>query len=215
MARRKKQKQAEFKTFENCFDRQAALKGRWHEHFGNNNPIYLELGCGKAAFSLEMARRYPGRNFVGIDLKADRLWYAAKLALEQGLNNLALLQINLLTVGEHFADNEVDEIWITFPDPFPKKRQAKHRMINPQFLRLYELILRPGGRFHLKTDNLELFHYTLEILVRQPHLQLCSLSFDLHEDELIAEEAKIKTAYEEQFLAMGKKINYLSWKVNA
>lgn len=214
MARRKTRKKEEFNHLSNCFDREAAFKGRWHEFFKNNHPITLELGCGKAEFIYELAQRHPDRNYIGIDLKADRLWRPAKEALNAGIKNLAFLRIHLMEIRDHFADNEANQIWITFPDPFPKNRQVKHRMTNPQFLAEYEHILKPQGRFHLKTDNLPLFHYSLEVLVAREQLRLCQLSFDLHEDERIHEEAKIKTTYEKQFLEMGLKINYVSWEVN-
>jgi len=213
MARRKTLKKAEFTSFSNCFDPQTDHRGRWAEYFANPYPITLELGCGKAAFIYELAQRFPKRNFIGIDLKADRLWRPAKEALEAEIHNLAFLQINLLSIDEHFGENEVSEIWITFPDPFPKKRQAKHRMTNAHFLEKYESILRPDGHFFLKTDNLDLFHYSLEVLVNRKRVKLRDLSFDLHGNEQISKEAKVKTTYEKKFIEMGMKINYVSWEV--
>lgn len=214
MARRKTKKQAAFKRFSNCFERkdQEQLRGNWREVFGNDHPLTLELGCGKAEFLLQMARKYPQRNFVGVDLKADRLWRPALTAQEQGLANAAFLQANLLQLSQFFAPREAAEIWITFPDPFPKNRQAKHRMINPPFLRQYEQIMHPHGYFYLKTDNRPLFHYALEVLVDQPHLRLCQLSFNLHEDERIFEDARFKTTYERKFLDMGEVIHFVKWQ---
>lgn len=212
MARKKRFKQAEYKSFPNCFDRSSEQKGKWSAFFGNENPICLELGCGKAEFSLKLAQKYSDVNYIGVDLKPDRMWYAAKQAVELNMSNIAFLHIHLLELGEYFGENEVAEIWITFPDPFPKNRQAKHRMINPQFLRIYEQICQPSSTFHFKTDNLPLFQWGLETLVSEPNVYLNQLSFDLHEDERIAADAKIKTDYERKFMEMGMKINYVNWR---
>ncbi|MDX2247677.1 MAG: tRNA (guanosine(46)-N7)-methyltransferase TrmB [Bacteroidia bacterium] len=209
MARKKELKKNQYKDFPNCFDRNDSTRGRWHEIFGNPHPITFELGCGKAAFIYEMAQRYPERNFVGVDLKPDRLWRPAKEAASAGIHNLAFLCINLIQIGEFVAENEAAELWITFPDPFPKKKQAKHRMVNSPFLNLYQNILLPQGKLHLKTDNLDFFHFTLETLVRYGNIELQQLSFDLHSSEDIAEDAKIQTVYEALFIGMGKSINYL------
>jgi tRNA (guanine-N7-)-methyltransferase len=209
MARRKTLKKAQFQLFENCFHKDAQNKGRWHEVFGNEHPITLELGCGRAELSYGLAQKYPERNFLGIDLKADRLWRPGRDALREGLNNMAFLCIDLREMGQHLAPQEADEIWITFPDPFPKKRQAKHRMVNPDFLTLYQQVLKPGGKLHYKTDNLALFQYSLEVFVRQQNIHLHSLSFDLHADDNLPEDFKIKTTYEKQFMEMGIPINYV------
>ncbi len=209
MARKKELKKAEFREFENCFHRDQAQPGRWSEVFGNDHPITFELGCGKAAFSYGMAERHPERNFIGVDLKMDRMWYAARDAQGDNRSNVAFLFTHLLQIDECVAPNEADELWITFPDPYPKNRQAKHRMINPDFLAKYRTILKPGGKVHYKTDNRELFHYSLEVFVRQPDVKLEELSFNLHEDDRIHPDAKIKTHYERQFMEMGEQINYV------
>lgn len=210
MARKKQIRNQEYKELANCFTREQNHAGKWKEIFGNDHPITLELGCGKAEFSLELARRYPDQNYIGIDLKPDRMWNAASKALEEGLHNIKFLWINLNSISTHFTPDEVAHIWITFPDPYPKNRQAKHRMINPAFLKQYKTIMRPDGRLWFKTDSLELFHYSLEVFVAQSDVVLKELSFDLHESEKIHEDAMIKTSYEKIFLRMGKTINYLS-----
>ncbi|MEZ4829988.1 MAG: tRNA (guanosine(46)-N7)-methyltransferase TrmB [Bacteroidia bacterium] len=210
MARKKELKKNQYKDFPNCFDKNDLLKGKWADIFGNDNPITFELGCGKAAFIYEMAQRYPNRNFVGVDLKADRLWRPASKAAEAGIHNLAFLCAHLIELTSYVAENEAAELWITFPDPFPKKKQAKHRMVNSPFLSLYEKVLRPEGVLHLKTDNLDLFHFTLETIVRHRNIFLNELSFDLHNAEHIHPDAKIRTVYEQIFMDMGKPINYLS-----
>ena len=210
MARKKLIKKAEFETFPNGFTRTAEQTGKWKEVFGNDHPLTLELGCGKAEFSFEMAKKYPDRNFLGVDLKADRLWKPARDAMDAHISNIAFLCVNLLELDEHLAENEADEIWITFPDPFPKNRQAKHRMLNPTFLQKYQQVLKPDGLLHYKTDNLELFHYSLEVFVQFQSLHFHQLSFDLHADERISADTKILTTYERKFLEMGKRINYVS-----
>ena len=211
MSRRKTLKKDQYDSFPNCFDQEADWKGRWGSFFRNDHPITLELGCGKAEFSYALAQKYPARNFIGVDVKADRMWRPAKEALEAGIENLAFLRTHLLQIRDHFDDNEVDEIWITFPDPFAKKRQAKHRMMNVEFLKLYRKILRPGGRLHFKTDNLELFQFGLEVFVREKGITLTELCFDLHGENSLPEDYKIKTTYEKRFLEMGEKINYTSF----
>ena len=158
MARKKEKRKSAYHELPNCFDRETKWKGKWGEMFGNDSPIVLEVGCGKAEFSLELAQKYPSKNYLGIDLKTDRMWYPAQYAVENSIDNLAFLWIHLLEIDQYFSENEVEEIWITFPDPFPKARQAKHRMINPGFLEKYKRILNPNGKVKYKTDNRDLFH---------------------------------------------------------
>ena len=210
MARRKTLKKAQYLEFSNCFTKDHPHKGKWRNYFGNDYPLIVELGCGKAELSLALAQKYPQKNYLGIDLKMDRMWWASKEATQRDLPNLSFLCINLLEIGEHFDVGEVDEIWITFPDPFPKKRQAKHRMITPAFLKNYQKILKPGGKILYKTDNLPLFQYSLEVFVRQGNLQLHELSFDLHSEEEFPEDWKFETTYEKEFRAMGDPIHFVS-----
>ncbi|MFK7924682.1 MAG: tRNA (guanosine(46)-N7)-methyltransferase TrmB [Bacteroidia bacterium] len=209
MARRKQFKKAQYESYSNCYHYENQTKNNWQELFGNANPITAEMGCGHGTFSLELARRYPERNFLGVDLKPTRMYRSAKLALEEGIPNLAFLQQDLKLLGESVGENEIDEIWITFPDPFPKNRQAKHRMVNPTFLVQYRSILKAGGKLHYKTDNRELFHYSLEVFVRESKLSLQELSFDLHATEHLPEDFKVLTEYEKKFLEMDIPINYV------
>jgi tRNA (guanine-N7-)-methyltransferase len=211
MARKKELRKAEFKTFSNCFDQEDDTRGKWNAHFKNDHPITFELGCGKAAFIYEMAKRYPERNFVGVDLKPARLWKPAGDALREKIHNLAFLCIHLLSVDKYIAKDEADEIWITFPDPFPKNRQAKHRMINPPFLKMYHHLLKPESSLHFKTDNQDLFQYSLEVFVKEQNIHFQKLSFDLHQDPTIGDDTKIITDYERKFMEMGKKINYVQF----
>ncbi len=211
MARKKEKRKAAYHELPNCFDKTSEMKGKWKEHFGNENPIKLELGCGKAEFSLALAEKYAKYNYIGIDLKTDRMWYPAQAAIDKGLSNLAFLWIHLLEIDQYFEKNEVDEIWITFPDPFPKTKQVKHRMINPPFLDNYKEILKPGGRVKFKTDNRDLFHYSLETFVDRGEIEFHELSFDLHQADQLSLDCKIKTTYEKEFLEMGLPINFLSF----
>ncbi|MEM6628868.1 MAG: tRNA (guanosine(46)-N7)-methyltransferase TrmB [Bacteroidota bacterium] len=210
MARRKTLKKAQYLEFPNCFTKDHSHKGKWRNYFGNDFPLILELGCGKAELSLALAEKYPQKNFLGIDLKMDRMWWASKEAARRDLPNLAFLCINLLEIGAHFEEGEVDEIWITFPDPFPKKRQIKHRMITPPFLENYQKILIPGGKILYKTDNLPLFQYSLEVFVRQGNLTFHKLSFDLHGEDDFPQDWKFETTYEKEFRAMGDSINFVA-----
>lgn len=212
MARRKTLKKEQYQLFDNCFNSGVDHKGTWKDVFGNDNPITLELGCGKAELSYGLAQLYPERNFLGIDLKMDRMWRPAKEARQAGITNINFLCIHLLELEEHFAENEVDEIWITFPDPFPKNRQAKHRMVNHSFLDQYRKVLKPDGTLHYKTDNTNLFYYSLETFVDYQNIHFEKLSFDLHEDDRISVDKKIKTTYEKQFMALGEKIKYVRFK---
>ena len=209
MARRKIFKKSEFRNFSHCFTSIPDTGREWRAYLPAHKSLVLELGCGKAELLLELARRYPEKNFLGIDLKMDRMWYPAGIALEEGLTNVAFLALDLRNINTYLFENEAEEIWITFPDPFPKNRQAKHRMINPLFLKQYEQILQPGKSLHFKTDNLDLFHYALEVFVKQGNIRFHALSFDLHEAEHLAAETKILTTYEKAFLEMGMKINYV------
>lgn len=213
MARRKTFRKEGYLEFPNCFNRES--EASWRTYLPENKPLILELGCGKADFSYEMATKHPERNFIGVDLKPDRLWYPAKQALDNGVGNIAFLHIHLNELHEKIASGEADELWVTFPDPFPKNRHAKHRTINTSFLKIYEQVLRPGGKVHFKTDNLPLFQFGLEVFVREGNVRFHALSFDLHEDEHIGADAKVLTAYERKFMEMGLKINYVCFSFAA
>ncbi|MFN0204396.1 MAG: tRNA (guanosine(46)-N7)-methyltransferase TrmB [Bacteroidia bacterium] len=209
MARRKQHKKDEYFELPNCFAKGADMVGKWNTFFQNDNPITLELGCGTAALSRGMAERFPDRNFIGIDLKPDRLWKAAKECLAENRSNIGFLHLHLLELAGHFGEGEVSEIWITFPDPFPKAKQAKHRMINPSFLKLYHQILKKDGVIRFKTDNRELFLYALEIFVAEKNIRFHELHFDLHNANITQPEILIQTDYEKKFIEMGLPINYV------
>lgn len=207
MARRPKTpKFKEFDRFDNTFVFHKESKRR--NYFDGDKPLTLELGCGKAEPSMALAKKHPDRNFIGIDIKADRLWRPAKEALSEGLGNIVFLKMHMRFIDLAFGENFIDEIWLTFSDPFPKSRQAKHRLTHPSFLAKYKRILKPQGIIHFKTDDEELFKWSLEQFVSDGELSLEKLTFDLHGDSSVSEEVKIKTFYEKRFIEEGKKIKY-------
>jgi tRNA (guanine-N7-)-methyltransferase len=209
MPKRKLQQFAEFKTFENTYDFPFELKGKWHEVFGNKNPIVLELGCGKGEYTLALAQQYPEKNFIGIDIKSNRMWRGALTAKENGITNAVFIRMLITKITEVFDKGEVNEIWITFPDPFPKDRHAKHRLTGFRFLPLYKQILQPGGFIHFKTDDTPLFEYTLEVLQTEGITPL-ETNFDVHGNEQSHPHLReIRTYYENKFSAQGRTIKYL------
>ncbi|GAB3527189.1 tRNA (guanosine(46)-N7)-methyltransferase TrmB [Pontibacter brevis] len=192
-------------------ERYGQLKGKWRtEHFQNNNPIVLEVGCGRGEYTLGMARLFPNKNFIGSDIKGERLWKGSTLAEEDEMQNVAFLRTFIEQMDDNFAENEIDEIWITFPDPRPRDRDIKRRLTSPRYLELYRRILKPGGLIHLKTDNLGLYEYTLEVLQEQEadisHLLHTS---DLYQSDLQEHTLGIYTTYEKRYLAEGVPIKYL------
>ena len=188
------------------------LAGKWRsEHFGNNNPIVLEVGCGRGEYTVGMARLHPEKNFIGIDIKGNRIWKGSSLAVEEGLENVAFLRTFIETVSDHFAEGEVDEIWITFPDPRPKDRDIKRRLTSPRFQEMYKFMLKHDGIIHLKTDNQPLFDYTLEVLQDRKIKHLVSTT-DLYTSDLQEHTMGIYTTYEKRYLSEGIAIKYLQYK---
>lgn len=189
------------------------LKGKWRdEFFENANPLILEIGCGRGEYTVGMARLYPDKNFLGLDIKGARIWKGSSLAEEEDLHNVAFLRTFIENLEDNFAAGEVDEIWVTFPDPRPKDRDIKRRLTSPRFLDLYAKVLKPGGILHLKTDNQMLFDYTLEVLQeRQPKELL--YTHDLYQSDLQEHTMGIYTTYEKRYLAEGIAIKYLQFKV--
>lgn len=176
--------------------------------------MVLELGCGKGEYTVALAEKYPNKNFIGIDLKGARLWRGAKTALEREIPNAAFLRTQIELIDNLFAPNEVDEIWITFPDPQMKYKRTKHRLTNPLFLEKYKSILKPDGMIHLKTDSEFLHGYTLGLLQGLGH-EVLYAHHDVYANDFSPEEATaVQTFYERQFLAQGKAITYLSFKLS-
>ncbi|QNF35065.1 tRNA (guanosine(46)-N7)-methyltransferase TrmB [Adhaeribacter swui] len=187
------------------------IKGNWHFHyFKNNHPIILEVGCGKGDYTIGMANLFPNKNFIGVDIKGSRLWKGSRLAQEQGLTNVAFLRNFIEQIPDQFAPGEISEIWITFPDPRPKKGDEKKRLTSARYLNMYESLLNPGSLIHFKTDDLDLFEYTLEILQMREAKNL-KFSFDLYTSDLQHHTLGIQTTYEKRFLAEGKTIKYLQY----
>lgn len=191
------------------------LKGHWNrKYFNNNNPIVVELGCGKGEYSIGLAEKYKDKNFVGIDIKGARFWRGAKTAIEQHMENVAFVRTQIELVDKIFGTNEVSEIWITFPDPQIKYKRTKHRMTNLEFLSKYKDILKDNGLIHLKTDSEFMHGYTLGLLEGLGHDILYS-----HHDIYVNHKAPkdvvgIQTFYEKQYLDKGKAITYLKFKLN-
>ena len=211
MAKNKLKKFDEYNDFPNTFDARNQLKGKWHSDvFKNNNPITLELACGRGEYTVGLAELYPDRNFVGIDVKASRMWKGAKHAIDNGLNNIAFIRIQIDFIDDYFEKGEIDEIWITFPDPQPQKPREKQRLTSPKFIGKYYSLLGPNKFVNLKTDSDFLFKYTMETL--QPiQVQIKELLFDIDEKEDLQEELKISTYYEKMWRDKGIKIKYLKF----
>jgi tRNA (guanine-N7-)-methyltransferase len=188
------------------------LAGRWkQDHFDNDHPLVLELACGRGEYTIGLAQMYPDRNFVGVDIKGARIWKGARVALAEDLNNAAFLRSRIELIKPFFAAGEVDEIWITFPDPFLKK--ANRRLTAPACLDVYRTILRQGGLVHLKTDSPTMYRYTLESVTFHPDATLLGHTDDLYAGRLPLPELRIQTTYERKHLAPGKAIRYVQFRM--
>jgi tRNA (guanine-N7-)-methyltransferase len=188
------------------------IKGNWHTFFGNKNPITVELACGRGEYTVNLARMFPQRNYIGVDIKGERIWKGSTWALEQNLSNAAFLRTHILSIESFFAPGEIDEIWLTFPDPRPRKRDIKRRLTSPRFMQYYRNLIRPGGYVRLKTDNTILFEYTLEELSARKDIDDLAFTRDLYNSPLRPECYDIKTRYEEEFAAQGETIKYLRFR---
>lgn len=194
------------------------IKGKWNEHFGNSNPIILEAGCGRGEYTVGLAAIYPDQNYVGADIKGSRIWKGSSIADKEGYKNAAFLRTKLQNLTDFFANEELSEIWVTFPDPRPKEGEEKLRLTSPRFMDMYRQMLKPNGKFHLKTDSVLLFEYTLELIQSGEIKGVRDLIFtrDLYSDPvLLAQHHGIQTTYEKKFMAEGFKINYLSFRFEA
>ncbi len=190
------------------------LKGNWkREFFRNNNPIVLELGCGKGEYSIGLAKKYSNINFIGIDIKGARIWSGAREAYDQEMKNVAFLRIPIEFIDHCFGKNEIDEIWITFPDPQLKLKRAKKRLTHPNFLNLYNNFLKKNGIIHLKTDSQRLHLFTLEIIHKEKHI-LFDSNPNLYSNSCIKDDLNLKTYYERKFLEKGKPITYIRFALN-
>lgn len=185
------------------------MKGKWNsDFFKNNNPIVLELGCGKGEYAVGLARKYPEKNFIGVDIKGARMWTGAKDALENGITNVAFLRTNIELITAFFAENEISEIWITFPDPQMKK--VRKRLTSTRFMDLYRQILKPDGIIHLKSDSNFMYTYTCE-MIKANHYSVNVQTEDLYNSGITDEILEIKTFYEQQWLERGLSIKYIQF----
>lgn len=227
--RNKLQKFAELLSFPNVYENynpkapqltglngaEVDLKGLWQkQHFKNDFPITLELACGRGEYSLGLAKQYTERNFIGVDIKGARIWKGAQIALEEQLPNVAFLRTRIEQIALFFAPGEVDEIWITFPDPFLKKSKANRRLTSPRFLNEYRKILKKNGLIHLKTDSPELYDFTMEVLTDYPHADLQYQDFNIYQKALPITELELKTYYERMHLEDKRKIKYIRFALN-
>lgn len=190
------------------------LKGRWAvQHFGNANPITLELACGGGEYTVGLGRMYPERNFIGVDIKGNRLWKGAKLAIDEGLANVAFVRTRIEVIDAFFAPDEIDEIWITFPDPFPRPSKENRRLTSPFFHQKYRQILRSGGNVHLKHDDPDFYQFTLDTVAADQHCALDCANADIYAGTLPMNELSLKTLYESMHLANGKTIKYVRYRL--
>jgi tRNA (guanine-N7-)-methyltransferase len=210
MGQKKLQRFAELKTFPNVLQYPEGMAGTWKDFFHNNNPITLELACGKGEYAVGLGRLFPDRNFIGVDLKGNRIWVGAKKALAENLSNVGFLRTQIDQIAGYFAPGEVQEIWLTFPDPQLRTSRAKKRLTHPKFLRLYQQIVAPGGYIHLKTDSPSLYRFTKWVidLYQLPLLQDID---DVYAQEKVSEVLQIKTHYEGLDIAASNKIHYLQF----
>ena len=214
MAQKKLLRFAQIKEFENVFEYPTDMQGKWHAHFKNKQPIILELACGRGEYTVSLAKLHPDKNFIGIDIKGNRMYIGAKKALDEKINNAAFLRTQIEKLPAYFTANEIDEIWITFPDPQLRLSKAKKRLTHPRFLRLYQQVLKTEGLIHLKTDSPDLYLFTKKA-AEMLGIEMIVDYDNAYNQENIAEELKIKTHYESLDIAGSKKIHYLQFKLPA
>ncbi len=227
MGKGKLKKWKENESFDNVFQPEMAdivdgkkfMAGQWHEKvFGNNNPIVLELGCGKGEYTVGQARLFPNKNFLGVDIKGHRFWRGAKTSKEEGLSNTAFLRTRIEFIDHFFEPNEVAEIWLTFSDPQPKNEKGNKRLTGPYFMEKYKKFLTPQGLVHIKTDNKMLYNWSLEELKNAGH-EIVAFTDDLYghfltkQSPLMQEILSFKTHYEKIFIDFTKTINYIQLRL--
>ncbi len=221
MPKNKLKKFIESTEFENFFQPSYSevkdgfyLRGKWaNDFFKNNNPIILELGCGKAEYTIGLAEKYQNNNYIGMDIKGSRMWRGGKTSIEKKINNVAFVRSKIELIENFFGPKEISGIWISFPDPQPKNKNIKRRLTSPKFLNRYKNILKPNSIIHLKTDNIMLFEYTLNVINKYNHSLLFSTK-DLYNSGINEDVVLIQTYYEKMFLKKGIPINYLKFKLN-
>lgn len=208
MAQKKLIRFAAIKTFANVLEYPEGMAGQWRSFFKNDNPVVLELACGRGEYTVGLSRLHPLHNHIGVDIKGNRMFIGAKQALAEGLHNAAFLRTQIEKINQYFAPGEVDEIWITFPDPQLRISKAKKRLTHPRFLRLYQQFLKPGGKIHLKTDSPVLYRFTLKV-AEMYGLTVLEACENVYAQPQVPEMLKITTYYERLDIAQSNKIHYL------
>ena len=189
------------------------IKGKWNElYFKNSNPITVELACGRGEYTIGLAKLFSDRNYIGVDIKGERIWKGSTWAVEEKLSNVAFLRTQILMIESFFAEGEINEIWLTFPDPRPRKRDIKRRLTSPRFIEMYKKLIQPGGYLRLKTDNTKLYEYTVEEMQNRSDITDLRFTPDVYNSDLRAECFDIKTRYELEFAAKGETIKYLRFR---
>ena len=212
MAQKKLRRFGEIKSFSNVLEYPESMAGNWNVYFKNQNPISVELACGKGEYTTGLARLYPQKNFIGVDIKGNRIWVGAKFAMDNALKNVAFLRTQIEKIDNYFATDEINEIWITFPDPQLRVSKAKKRLTHPRFLRLYHKFIKSGGKIHLKTDSPDLYDFT-KIVIELYNLEIISDHADIHNMNYQSPELKIITHYESLDIAESNKIFYLCFSL--
>ena len=212
MAQKKLERFAAIKTFSNVLEYPTDMKGKWHSFFKNNNPVILELACGRGEYTVGLSQLHPQQNFIGVDVKGNRMFIGAKKCLAENLTNAGFLRTQIEKLPVYFDNGEVDEIWITFPDPQLRISKAKKRLTHPRFLRLYQQILKTGGFIHLKTDSPDLYRFT-KTVAELYDLIIVEESDNVYHEASVKQELKIKTHYESLDIAQSKKIHYLKFSL--
>jgi tRNA (guanine-N7-)-methyltransferase len=189
------------------------IKGKWRsDYFKNNNPITLELACGRGEYTIGLAKRFPDRNYIGVDIKGERIWKGSTWATEEKLTNVAFLRTQILMIENFFEPGEVNEIWLTFPDPRPRKRDIKRRLTSARFIELFKKLMGSGSYLRLKTDNTQLYEYTLEEMQGRQDIDDFRYTSEVYNSDLREECFDIKTRYEQEFASKGETIKYLRFR---
>ena len=189
------------------------IKGNWNEkQFQNENPIVVELACGRGEFTVGLGRVFTNQNFIGVDIKGSRIWKGSSTATQEGIQNVAFLRTQIQQLDQFFDQGEISELWITFPDPFPRDGDEKRRLTSPRFLDMYKPMIKSGGIVHFKTDNTGLFDYSLDLVKSRVDIEVIGFTSDFYQSEWKDDHFGIKTKYEKLFSDKGEKIKYLKFR---